>query len=89
MRKEVYTIQEVAQLLQFSEQTIRDWVRSGRISAGRIGLRAWRIPRSEVERLLAQLQISDHVLDSVEDSTSGANEGKIANDIRTPMSAAA
>lgn len=86
MRKEVYTIQEVAALLQFSEQTIRDWVRSGRISAGRIGLRAWRIPRSEVERLLAQLQISDRVLD-VEDSTSEADKGRITNDIRTPMPA--
>lgn len=74
MEKQVYTIQEVARLLQFSEQTIRDWVRSGRIKAARPGLRAWRIPRSEVERLLAQMQIDPHALD---------NEGKMDNEIRT------
>lgn len=73
MRKQVYTIQEVAALLQFSEQTIRDWVRSGRIKAARPGLRAWRIPRSEVGRLLAQLQIDERTLD---------NEGKISEEIR-------
>lgn len=63
MRKQVYTIQEVAELLRFSEQTVRDWARSGQIKAVRPGLRAWRVPRAEVERLLAQFQIDDRVLD--------------------------
>ncbi len=57
MAKQVYTIAEVAQLLRFSEQTIREWARTGQIKAVRPGLRAWRIPRTEVERLLAQFGI--------------------------------
>ena len=64
MRKQVYTIQEVAQLLRFSEQTIREWARDGRIKAVRPGLRAYRIPVAEVERLLAQFMIDESVLDS-------------------------
>ena len=63
MRKQVYTIQEVAKLLQFSDQTIREWVRSGRIKAVRPGIRAYRIPVAEVERLLAQFEIDARALD--------------------------
>ena len=59
MQKQLYTIHEVAEMLQFSEQTIRDWVRSGRIRAARPGARAWRIPRAEVDRLMAQFDIGD------------------------------
>lgn len=57
MAKQVYTIAEVAELLRFSEQTIREWARTGQIKAVRPGLRAWRVPRAEVERLLAQFGI--------------------------------
>lgn len=74
MRKQVYTIQEVAALLRFSDQTIREWARTGQIKAVRPGLRAWRVPRAEVERLLAQFQIDDRILDvddTIEDSTRG------------------
>lgn len=63
----VYTIAEVAAMLQFSEQTIRDWTRSGRIHGVRFGTRAWRIPRSEVTRLMAQL---DSTAPAIENSPS-------------------
>lgn len=78
MRKQVYTIREVAQLLRFSEQTIREWARDGQIKAVRPGLRAWRVPRAEVERLLAQFQIDDRVLDD------HPNDGYNPSDSRTP-----
>jgi excisionase family DNA binding protein len=61
--KQVYTIAEVANLLRFSEQTIREWARTGQIKAVRPGLRAWRIPRAEVERLLAQYGINEKAIE--------------------------
>lgn len=76
MRKQVYTIQEVARLIRFSDQTIREWVRDGTIKAVRPGLRAWRIPRAEVERLLAQMQIDERVLD-IEESPRPKNGDKL------------
>jgi len=66
MRKQSYTIQEVARLLEFSDQTIREWAKAGRIKAVRPGIRAFRIPRAEVERLLAEFMIDDRVLDTAE-----------------------
>lgn len=75
MPKKFYTIQEVAELLQFSDQTIRDWVRSGRIKAMRPGLRAWRIPPAEVARLMGQLDTDGSALEN-------------SADIRTPGHAA-
>jgi len=67
MLKQFYTIQEVAEMLQFSDQTIRDWVRTGRIKAARPGLRAWRIPRAEVERLMAQFDMDGSALENSAD----------------------
>ena len=67
MRKQFYTIQEVARFLQFSDQTIREWARDGRILTVRPGIRAYRIPRVEVERLLAQFMIDVRILDGGED----------------------
>ena len=48
------TVRQVARMLQLSDKTIRRWITSGRIRrASRITLRSgWRIPRSEIERLL-------------------------------------
>src|SRR6187399_44234 len=59
-QKNVYTIAEVAELMQFSDQTIREWIRSGRLHAARPGIRAWRIPRSEVERLMRQFEVGEN-----------------------------
>ena len=61
--KQLYTIGEVAEILRFSEQTIREWARNGQIKAVRPGLRAWRIPRSEVQRLLSEYQIDESALE--------------------------
>ena len=64
MRKQWYTIQEIARLVEFSDQTIREWGKIGRIKVVRAGIRAFRIPRAEVERLLAEFMIDDRVLDT-------------------------
>ena len=61
--KQFYTIKEVADILLFSEQTVREWVRVGRVRAVRPGLRAWRIPSAEVERLLTEYQVDKSVLE--------------------------
>ena len=66
MRKQWYTIQEVARLVEFSDQTIREWGKIGRIKVVRAGIRAFRIPRAEVERLLAEFLIDDRILDTPE-----------------------
>jgi excisionase family DNA binding protein len=67
MRKQSYTVQEVARLVEFSDQTVREWAKTGRIKTVRPGgIRAYRIPRAEVERLLAEFQIDDRVLDTAE-----------------------
>lgn len=81
--KQMYTIKEVAELLRFSEQTIREWARDGQIKAVRPGLRAWRIPRAEVQRLLAQFQIDKSVLESEDEP--GYNQ----TNNRTPVSGGA
>lgn len=65
MRKPTYTIQEVAALLQLSDQTIRDWVKQKRIIAMRPGgMRAYRVPVAEVVRLLREFMIDESVLDT-------------------------
>lgn len=76
MRKPTYTIQEVAALLQLSDQTIRDWVKQKRIVAVRPGgMRAYRIPQAEVVRLLREFMIDESVLD--------ANGDKMGSQIST------
>lgn len=44
----------VAKRCGVTSQTIRDYIRSGRIKGYRIGPRNYRIPLSEVERILAE-----------------------------------
>jgi excisionase family DNA binding protein len=83
MAKQVYTIAEVAEMLRFSEQTIREWARTGQIKAVRPGLRAWRVPRAEVERLLAQFGISGDL------DAGGRIDSNTPEDARTPSLAAA
>jgi len=48
-----YSVEEAAERLGVSQETVRRWVRLGHIKAVRPGFRAWRIPVSEVARLLA------------------------------------
>ncbi len=47
-------VDEAAALLNMRPNTIRDWLRQRKISKVRIGERSIRIPRKEVERLIAE-----------------------------------
>ena len=48
------TVDEVAKALSLNQETIRRWLRTGKLKGIRIGERrtGWRIPASEVERVL-------------------------------------
>jgi excisionase family DNA binding protein len=50
----MYTVAQVAERLQIKPQTIRAWLRDKRLHGVRMGgtKLGWRIPASEVERLL-------------------------------------
>lgn len=52
--KEHLTVAEVAKRLSLDPETIRRWLRAGRIAGVRIGAQraGWRIPASEVKRVL-------------------------------------
>jgi len=51
MADEFYTVEELADRLKLSAQTIRMWIREGKVEAYQFG-RAHRIRREEVERLI-------------------------------------
>jgi excisionase family DNA binding protein len=48
------TVAEAAALLRVESQTVRRWLRGGRLRGVSLGSRraGWRIPRSEVRRIL-------------------------------------
>jgi excisionase family DNA binding protein len=54
MDEELLTASQAGEALSASSQTIRNWIRSGRLHAVRIGNR-FLIPRSEVERMLGDV----------------------------------
>jgi excisionase family DNA binding protein len=49
-----YTVNQVAERLQIHPQTVREWLRTGKLKGARLGgtKAGWRIPASEVERIL-------------------------------------
>jgi excisionase family DNA binding protein len=49
---ELLTIRETAELLRVSEITVSRWVKQGRLPAMRVGPRAVRIRRHDIERVL-------------------------------------
>ena len=53
MREEekYYKVKEVAEMFRVSAQSIRDWIKIGKIKAISVSERTVRIPESEVERL--------------------------------------
>jgi excisionase family DNA binding protein len=51
---ELLTVSQAAEAFSATSQTIRNWIRSDRVQAVRIGNR-FLIPRSEVERLRGEL----------------------------------
>jgi len=48
------TVQQVAELLQLHPETVREWLREGKLEGVRLGERrtGWRIPESAVARFL-------------------------------------
>ena len=50
----MYTVPEVAERLRLHPQTVREWLRIGKIQGVRLGgtKAGWRIPDSEVARVL-------------------------------------
>jgi excisionase family DNA binding protein len=54
MDEELLTASQAGEALSASSQTIRNWIRSDRVHAVRIGNR-FLIPRSEVERMLGNV----------------------------------
>ncbi len=48
MAEELLTVKEVAARLKLNPQTVRRWIRSGRLRGVRIGARGWRIRSEEI-----------------------------------------
>lgn len=46
----MYTIKQVADILNFTERAVRQWVIDGKIKAVKV-MSQWRIPEEEVDRL--------------------------------------
>ena len=52
--KRMLTVAEVVERLRVHPQTIREWLRTGKLQGVRLGGTkvGWRIPESEIQRLL-------------------------------------
>lgn len=48
---EVYTLEEIEQLLQVTRRTIYNWIKSGKLRAFKVG-RGWRVSRAELDRFM-------------------------------------
>jgi len=46
------TVQDVAMLVKFDEETVRRWITRGTLKATKVG-REWRVKRSDLERFMA------------------------------------
>lgn len=46
------TVSQVAEELNVSVESVRDWIAQGRLVAIRPGRRAWRVRRSDLDRML-------------------------------------
>jgi excisionase family DNA binding protein len=49
---QLLTVRQVAQILQVSKQTVRDWVNRGVLPASKLNSRVWRINEHDVKSLL-------------------------------------
>jgi excisionase family DNA binding protein len=58
---ELLTKREVAELLRVSEVTVARWLKQGRLPAYRVGPRAVRVRREDVERLLTPIAATGDV----------------------------
>ena len=61
MADELLTVPEVAGMLKLNEQTVRKWLREGRLPGISLGSRqaGWRVRRSDVERFLDERRGED------------------------------
>jgi excisionase family DNA binding protein len=50
--EKIYTVKEVAEILNMAEITIRQWMGRGQLNFIRIGTKAVRITQSELDRIL-------------------------------------
>ena len=57
---EVLTIEEAAARLKLKPQTVRDWLKAGRLKGVKLG-RIWRVDAEALERLLAGDEDQDDV----------------------------
>jgi len=61
LEKEYYTTGEVAKLTGVHPVTVFGWIQAGKIKAIQLTKRGWwRIPREEVERILASTNILEN-----------------------------
>lgn len=50
---EIYTVKQICDYLNVSENTLYSWIQAGKLQAAKIG-RHWYITRAEVERILKE-----------------------------------
>lgn len=50
----LYSVKELTDLLQVTQRTVYNYIKSGKISARKMG-KYWRIPHEEVERFIKSL----------------------------------
>ena len=51
MEEAFFTVKEMADILKVDPQTLRKYIRTGKLQALRLGGKGHRIPRSELQRL--------------------------------------
>jgi excisionase family DNA binding protein len=56
MTDELMTTEEIAQELKYHIETVRKWIREGKLKATRINRKEYRVRRSELERFLTEKQ---------------------------------
>lgn len=54
METTLYTVREAAKLLTLKESTLYRWILDKKIHPIRVGTRAVRIPRTEIQRILGE-----------------------------------
>lgn len=56
----LYTVKEIARLLNIKANTVRAWLRSGKLHGIRSGKnQKWRVPQSEIERVIRSNDYKD------------------------------
>ena len=54
MNDELMTTEEIAKELKYHIETVRKWIREGKLKATRINRKEYRVKRSELTRFLAE-----------------------------------